>query len=180
MADFLKSKFVNISFHQLPRIHKRQVDTMDTIASMIDMPQNVKCCEFLVEQLLIPSFEISQSKFVCEFVGPNSPWYQDIYDYLHAQILPPNSSKNKCWAFICQAARYVIINENLYKRSFDQTLLRCLDSKEDETTLHKVHEGICGGHFNGLSLAKNMVWARYYWPTMEQDAYDFSKTCYNC
>lgn len=68
---------------------------MATISSMVDMPQNVERCEFLVEQILIPSFELSQSKFVCEIVGPNSPLYQDIYEYLHAQILPPNLSKNE-------------------------------------------------------------------------------------
>ena len=58
MADFLKSKFVNIFFHQLPRIYNSQVDVMTAIASMIDMPQNVEHCEFLVEKLLIPAFEL--------------------------------------------------------------------------------------------------------------------------
>ena len=72
MADFLMSKFFTISFRQLPRIHNKQADAMATIASMIDMPQNVEHCEFLVEQLLIPSFELPQAKFVCELVGPNS------------------------------------------------------------------------------------------------------------
>ena len=49
MAEFLKSKFVTISFSQLPGIHNKQVDAMATIASMIDMPHNIECCEFLVE-----------------------------------------------------------------------------------------------------------------------------------
>ena len=101
---------------------------MATIASMIDMPQNVERYEFLVGKILILAFKLPQSEFVCELVGPNSPWYQDIYDYLHAQILPPNLSKNDHRAFIHQAIRYVIIGDTLYKRSFDQTLLRCLDS----------------------------------------------------
>ena len=57
---------------------------MDTITYMIDMTQNVEQYEFLVEKILIPAFKLPQSKFVCELVGPNSPWYQDIYDYLHA------------------------------------------------------------------------------------------------
>ena len=46
---------------------------MATIASMIDMPQNIECCEFLVEKLLIMAFELPHSKFVCELSGPNSP-----------------------------------------------------------------------------------------------------------
>ena len=153
---------------------------MATITSMIDMPQNVECREFLMEHLLIPTLKLPQSKFVCELVGPNSMWYQDIYDYLHAQILPPNLSKNDHRALIHQAARYVIIDDTLCKRSFDQALLKCLDSQEAETTLHEVHEGICGGHFNGLSLAKKLVRAGYYWPTMEQDAHYYAKACHKC
>ena len=47
---------------------------MATITSMIDMPHNIERCEFLVEQLLILAFEIPQLEFVCELVGPNSPW----------------------------------------------------------------------------------------------------------
>ena len=86
---------------------------------------------------------------------------------LHAQILPPNLSKNERQAFIYQVTRYVIIGDTLYNQSFDDTLLRCLDSQEVETTLHEVHKGICGGHFNGLSLAKKLIRVGYYWPTME-------------
>ena len=67
---------------------------MAIITSMIDMPQNLEQYEFLVEQFFIPAFELPQSKFVYKLVGPNSPWYQDIYDYLHAQILPLDLSKN--------------------------------------------------------------------------------------
>ena len=73
MVEFLKSKFVTVSFSQLPRVHNRQADAMATIASMIDMPHNIERCEFLVEQLLIPAFELPQSEFVCKLVGPNSP-----------------------------------------------------------------------------------------------------------
>ena len=104
MVEFLKPRFVTVSFSQLPMVHNRQADAMATIASMIDMPHNIKRCEFLVEQLLIPAFELPQSEFVCKLVGPNSPWYQDIYNYLHSQVLPPDLSKNEHRAFICQAA----------------------------------------------------------------------------
>lgn len=61
MAYFLKSNFFNISFYKLPRIHNRQANAMATITSMIDMPQNVEHCEFLIKQLLILAFDLSQS-----------------------------------------------------------------------------------------------------------------------
>lgn len=113
MEDFLKSKFVAISFCQISRIHNRQANAMATITSMINKPQNVECCEFLIKQLLILAFELSQFEFMCELVGPNSPQYKDIYNYLHAQILPPNLSKNEHRAFIRQATRYIIFLDAL-------------------------------------------------------------------
>jgi hypothetical protein len=33
--------------------------------------------------------------------------------------------------------------EVLYRRSFDRTLLRCLNEKEARKTLHEIYEGIC-------------------------------------
>ena len=46
---------------------------MATIASMIYMPRNIEHCEFLVEKLLILTFKLPQSEFVCELVGTDSP-----------------------------------------------------------------------------------------------------------
>lgn len=156
----------------------KPIDAMATIASMLDIPQNVDKCEFLVEQLLILAFEFPQSNLMCEIVGPNSSWYQDIYNYLKSQTLPLNLSKNQCRSFIHEASRYIIINDTLYHHSFDQTLLGSLDSKEAQIDLHEVYYGIYGGHLNGLSLAKKLTRVGYYWPTMEQETHNFAKNCY--
>ncbi|GLJ30929.1 hypothetical protein SUGI_0616100 [Cryptomeria japonica] len=180
MVDFIKTKFTAIHFSQVPRMQNKSADAMATIASMLNMPHNMDKCEFLVKQLLVPSFDIPTADVMCVLVGPNSPWYNDIYQYLKSQTLPPNLSANQHRAFIRQIAKYVIIADTLYRRSFDHTLLRCLDSDEAQMALHEVHDGICGGHFNGLSLAKKLIRAGYYWPTLEKDVHDIVKKCYKC
>jgi hypothetical protein len=38
--------------------------------------------------------------------------------------------------------------EILYKRSFNETLLRCLNEKEAKQALQQVHERICATHTN--------------------------------
>ena len=43
-----------------------------------------------------------------------------------------------------------------------------------------IHEGIYGGHFNGLSMAQRLLRAGYYWPTMQTDAVAFEKSCEKC
>ena len=51
-------------------------------------------------------------------------------------------------------SKYVLRGETLYKRGYSTNpLLRRLDSVESTKVLCKIHEGICGNHSAGRSLA---------------------------
>lgn len=41
----------------------------------------------------MPAYDIPESKIVFEIVGPDSPWYHDIYTYLHHNTIPRNLIK---------------------------------------------------------------------------------------
>ena len=45
-----------------------------------------------------------------------------------------------------KSARYVLIDEVLYKRGFSQPYLRCLAPDEANYILREVYEGACGNH----------------------------------
>eukprot|EP01018_Ginkgo_biloba_P039338 Gb_37434 [translate_table: standard] len=107
---------------------------------------------------------------VFEIVGPNSPWYHDIYTYLHDHILPLNLSHRQIKSFIQRASHYVILGNTLYRSFYDGTLLKCLNLEEAKLAIKEVHEGICGAHTNGMVLAKKLLRIGYYWPTMERDS----------
>ncbi|GLJ23510.1 hypothetical protein SUGI_0445430 [Cryptomeria japonica] len=102
---------------------------MATIASLIDLPPNETHYEFLVDNLLVPSYEIMPTEMLC-FVGPKSQLYGFIFTYLCDNTLPPNLSNNQCRTFIHQSSRYVILADILYWRGLDGTLLRHLESNE--------------------------------------------------
>ena len=53
-------------------------------------------------------------------------------------------------------------------RGLDGTLLRFLEPGESKRALVEVHEGVCGSHSNGLTLAHKLIRAGYYWPDMEK------------
>ncbi|RVW83328.1 Transposon Tf2-12 polyprotein [Vitis vinifera] len=59
---------------------------------------------------------------------------------------------------------------HLYKRSFTGPYLRCLGHSEAQYVLAELHEGICGNHTGGRSLAHRAHSQGYYWPTMKKDA----------
>lgn len=50
----------------------------------------------------------------------------------------------------------------LYKRSFDETLLRYLDEAEAMNTLWEVHKGICSTYANGHMMTRKIQMADYF------------------
>ncbi|XP_075092027.1 uncharacterized protein LOC142172143 [Nicotiana tabacum] len=56
----------------------------------------------------------------------------------------------------------------------------CVDAKEAEKIMNKVHSRMCGGHMNGYVLAKKILRAGYYWMTMENDCFSFVRRCHQC
>jgi hypothetical protein len=46
--------------------------------------------------------------------------------------------------------------------------------------LHEFHDGFCGGHFAGRIIAKKILQASYYWPTLFKDAHDYYRSCDVC
>ena len=79
-----------------------------------------------------------------------------------------------------RSARYILIDEVLYKRGFSQPYLRCLAPDEANYVLREVHEGVCGNHLGARSLVHNVILADYYWPTIQVDAKAYVKMCDQC
>lgn len=46
--------------------------------------------------------------------------------------------------------------------------------------MKEVHEGVCGSHMGGRSLAGKILRARYYRPNMLQDYAEFVSWCEKC
>ena len=65
-----------------------------------------------------------------------------------------------------RSARYVLMDEVLYRIGFSQPYLRRLAPDEANYVLREVHEGACGNHSGTRSLVHKVVRAGYYWPNM--------------
>lgn len=46
--------------------------------------------------------------------------------------------------------------------------------------LREIHEGSFRSHIEGHTLARKMLLAGYFWPTLDQDAKQFMKTWESC
>ena len=45
-----------------------------------------------------------------------------------------------------RAARFMILNDTLYKRGFSMPYLKCVDEEEAKYILEEIHERVCGNH----------------------------------
>nr|XP_016470006.1 PREDICTED: uncharacterized protein K02A2.6-like [Nicotiana tabacum] len=70
------------------------------------------------------------------------------------------------------AARYNLVNGDLYKRTFGSPLAKCLGPNQTRRVLEEIHEG----HFD----AHKGIRARYYWPTMKKEVANYVRRCEQC
>ena len=73
-------------------------------------------------------------------------WRSPIIEYLKSPTITTESESIK---LRIRAARYILIDDVLYKKSFSLPYLRCLGPEEAQYALREIHEGICGQHMGG-------------------------------
>ncbi|XP_016178528.1 uncharacterized protein LOC107620975 [Arachis ipaensis] len=79
-----------------------------------------------------------------------------------------------------EVAKYAIIQDQLFKKGLSQPLLKHLRPDQTDYMLREVHERCCGHHIRGKALAKKLVRAGYYWPSMMEDSKEFVRRCKKC
>jgi hypothetical protein len=73
----------------------------------------------------------------------------------------------------------------LFRRFVDGLLLRCVNDEEAHKLLHEIHGSSVsvihiGGHFSAKATAFKIIRNGYYWPSIFQDSYKFTRSCDKC
>jgi hypothetical protein len=105
-------------------------------------------------------------------------WRGPITQYLQNETLPPERDEANKLRKV--AAHYTILGNKLYKRGFSTPLLLCVGELEAQRILQEIHDGSCGNHIGGRSLAGKVIRAGYFWPTILQDASSYVRSCDSC
>lgn len=69
------------------------------------------------------------------------------------------------------ALHFLYYKDTLYRRSFEEVLLRYLGENEAVQALQEVHSTICELHQSGPKLHYHIKLMGCYWPTMEKVAW---------
>ena len=143
-----------------------------------DIPQQIKV-ELIAEPSIGAMADWATKVDVAAITIAGSWWMDPIIKFLAEDRIPDDESEaNK----VCRAAsRYWLsANRNLYRRSFGGPYLLCLHPGKVDELLVELHEGVCGGHVGGRSLAHRAMTQGFWWLRMRNDAAEYVWKCERC
>ncbi|KAL5785135.1 hypothetical protein ACOSQ2_007527 [Xanthoceras sorbifolium] len=170
----LQASFESFDIEQIPRSENAHADALANLGSSLDTT-----IERTIPMVFVQWPAVwKPTKLEVNPISDEPTWVTPIYDYLRDDALP--SDKVEARRIKIKAAQFSIIEGQLYKRSYSGPYLKCLDPVEAQQVLKDLHEGQCGNHSAGRSLANRAITAGYYWPTMRSESHDLVKRCDPC
>jgi hypothetical protein len=76
-----------------------------------------------------------------------------------------------------QVLKYMSLDVDLYRRTTDGVLLKCLGDEQAKEAVREVHNGICGAHQSAYKMKWLLRRVGFYWPTMVDDCIKYQKGC---
>uniref|UniRef100_A0A2N9I3L0 Integrase catalytic domain-containing protein n=1 Tax=Fagus sylvatica TaxID=28930 RepID=A0A2N9I3L0_FAGSY len=166
--------FETVRIEQIGRNLNNHADALATLASVLsaDFKRFIP-----IETLTTPSIDQPANYINAITVGPC--WMDPYVTYLKEGVLP--EQKKEAEIIRRKAARFWLSKDlKLYRRSFSGPYLLCVHPDIIEDLLYEIHEGICGSHTGGRSLAHRALTQGYWWPYMQKDAVDYVRKCDKC
>ncbi|KAK2435873.1 hypothetical protein QL285_020900 [Trifolium repens] len=167
----LASQFKRFEVIYVPREQNARADLLSKLAST-KKPGNNRTV--IQETIAKPSAETDEILMVVE----GNDWRYPLIRYLQSEILP--EEKEEAARLKKAATHYAMIGDKLYKRGFSAPMLLCVGELESQRILKEIHDGSCGNHIGGRSLAGKVIRAGFFWPTILQDAKSYVRACDKC
>ncbi|KAK2403819.1 hypothetical protein QL285_053221 [Trifolium repens] len=79
-----------------------------------------------------------------------------------------------------KALSYTIIGNELFKKTPEGFLLKCLSENEAFLAISSIHSGSCGAHQADHKMKWLLFRRGLYWPSMLKDCIEFAKGCQEC
>nr|XP_025611672.1 uncharacterized protein LOC112705026 [Arachis hypogaea] len=164
----LSQKFEEVTVHHVPRERNTRADLLSKLASTKPGEGNRSLIQGMTRE---PAIALHMTTL-------SSSWLDPITNFLeHGQV--PGDEKDAA-KLRREAAKYAVIQGQLFRKGLSQPLLKCLRPDQTDYVLKEVHEGCCGHHIGGKALARKLIQAGYYWPSMMTDSKEFVKKCVKC
>ncbi|XP_042400865.1 uncharacterized protein LOC121990876 [Zingiber officinale] len=165
----MKEEFTEVIVTKIPRSENERVDELAKIVSSLTT--------WVLDRSTAQTFLIAQIDLQNNREA-TIDWRTPMINYLRQGILPTDPEESRL--IRKQVHAYVMIRDQLYKRSFSRPLLKCLGVEEADQALREIHLGCCGNHVGGRTLSRKVLLAGYFWPTLQRDAHKLANTYLSC
>jgi hypothetical protein len=148
----LKNKFSGLEIHHIDRDNNVGADVLSKLGSNLAVvPPGV-----FVHELHHPSVKVQSqqatdteaSATVREVQMIEEDWQIQFIDFIKEFNLPPHVDPKSAEAarIIRRSKSFVIVGDNLYKRTASGIFMKCVTFEEGKDILREIHEGVCGNH----------------------------------
>jgi hypothetical protein len=79
-----------------------------------------------------------------------------------------------------QVLKYTSLDNDLYRRTIDDVLLKCLGEEQAKVAIREVHDEICGAYQSANKMNWLLQRLAFYWPTMMDGCVKYQKGCEVC
>ncbi|XP_066375096.1 uncharacterized protein [Miscanthus floridulus] len=145
----LEGKLCGIKYHHVVCDQNQLTDHL----SKLDSSHAMILPRVFIQDLLTPS--IKEDKEVQEvppaeqlvLMVPSSAadWREQFIKYLTSAEVPADKTETKC--LICQSKHYVLVDDNLMRKSAKEGILqKCIIQEDEVKLLLKIHSGSYGNH----------------------------------
>ncbi|XP_027348120.1 uncharacterized protein LOC113859584 [Abrus precatorius] len=168
----IKDEFDEVCVRHTPRNMNEQADRLARLASQRKPGQ----LHSAVHQEILQPIITKQECIDVEISSHN--WMTPLIRYIIDDSLLEDTTSAK--KIKMPAAKYLLLGKHFYRKGISTPMLKCLDHDQANYVMREIHEGICGTHSSGRTMAAKILRAGYYWPTLTQDCHLFVKKCIPC
>ncbi|XP_070007812.1 uncharacterized protein [Nicotiana sylvestris] len=135
----LRKMFTTIEFQHVPRIQNEFANALETLSSMIQHPYNnyIDPIPVRIYNQLAYCAHVEEETY-------GKPWFHDIKEYLSKGEYPKHANHTQKHTLQRLSNHVFHSGGNVYRRTLDLGLLRCVDAKEASKLLKEIHAGTFG------------------------------------
>ncbi|CAJ2644769.1 unnamed protein product [Trifolium pratense] len=198
IAFSLLKRFDSCDIQHVPRIENQEANDLAQIASgykvtrekldeIVEIKEKLISCEVIPHQLGANELNVERESEMADvhfdevmtevFVIDNladTDWRQPIVKY----IKNPTGTADRKVKY--RALNYTIMGNELFKKTPEGVLLKCLNENEAYVAVSNAHSGACGAHQAGHKMKWLLFRQGLYWPSMLKDCIEYAKGCQEC
>ena len=178
MVKRVMGKFSTAKVIQVSRGQNRHADSFATLAyaKTEDVPRVIKV-DLIIEPSINTMTDVGIARICVTTVSTiELCWMDSIVDFL-AEDRIPDDEKEASKIRRVASRFWLSTDKKLYRRSFGGPYLLCLHPGKVNEVLTELHEGVCGNHVGGRSLAHRAMTRGFWWPRMRRDAAEYVRRC---